>query len=203
MTLTTISSLRSMKRSADKASEVFWSRPLKTFPSDLWMQHDLEFWLCKMQVNSVTHCHTLIAYRLWPEAWDGTAQRPLCRCWKLMWPRLCPHLFVGVTVSSKLADCSYFLIWYCMTCLGLFICNLLEGGVGHGRSSELFVRSLELFLKCLELYVNSLERLIKCSQPCFVSMQKKTRCIFPFKCRCVALKPRQLSCLYEDLVSFF
>ena len=60
-----------------------------------------------------------------------------------------------------------------MTCLGLFICNLLEGGVGHGRCSELFLRSLELFLKCLELYVNSLERLIKCSQPCFVSMQKK------------------------------
>ena len=138
LTLTTISSLRSMKHSVDLSTECFidlrdemldrgrW----KAFPSDLWMQHDLEFWLCKMQVNSVTHCYTLIAYWLWPEAWDGTAQRQLCRCWKLMWPRLCPHLFVGVTVSSKLTDFSYFLIWYCMTCLGLFICSLLEGGVG-------------------------------------------------------------------------
>ena len=47
----------------------------------------------------------------WQFISHGTAPRQHCQCLKWKWPGLCPYFFVGVTVSSKLTDCSYVLIW--------------------------------------------------------------------------------------------
>ena len=54
---------REMKWLLEKSLSRPWrsldrSRWRRIYPSDLWMQHDLELWLCKMQV---THCCPLIA----------------------------------------------------------------------------------------------------------------------------------------------
>ena len=84
--------------------------------------------------QTVWHCYTLIAWRPWPEAWNGTAQSQHCQCLKRMRPGLCPHFFVGVTVSSKLTDCQlvfFYLILFDMS-YGLLTPLYLQFLLGWG-----------------------------------------------------------------------
>ena len=115
--------------SAHRASVRMWSKPRKTLLLS-----------AKGQPTLLPDCESPKGFRSRPrtvtrlQCWGSMAipsrertQKVLMRVWWLKEHHL--HLFAAI-VSSKLTDCSYFLIWYCMTCLGLFICNLLEGGVG-------------------------------------------------------------------------